>query len=65
MERSDSDSEQSAQLAPNFAGILQQHKYGVPDYRILTAGYNETALGEWWLPSYMRSPQHASVGNET
>jgi hypothetical protein len=41
IEQSDSDSEQSAQ----FASIQQQHKYVVPDYRILTAGHNETVLG--------------------
>jgi hypothetical protein len=62
IEQSDSDSEQSAQ----FAGILQQHEYGVPDYhRILTAGHNETVLGEKCMSSFLQSLQHASVGNET
>ncbi len=61
IEQSDSDSEQSAQ----FVGIQQQHKYVVPDYRILTADHNETVLGEKCLPSFLKSPQHASAGNET
>jgi hypothetical protein len=61
IEQSDSDSEQSAQ----FVGIRQQHKYGVSDYRILTADHNETALGENFLRSFLKSPQHSSVGNET
>ncbi len=59
IEQSDSDSEQSAQLV----SILQKHKYGVPDYHILTAGHNETALGEKCLSSFLQSPQHASGGN--
>ena len=42
IEQSGSDSEKSAL----FAGIQQQHKYVVSDYRILTADHNETALGE-------------------
>jgi hypothetical protein len=61
IEQCDSDSEQSAQ----FAGIQQQHKYVVPDYRILPADHNETVLGGKCLRSFTKSPQHASAGNET
>jgi hypothetical protein len=61
IEASDSDSEQSAQ----FAGIQQQYKHVVPDYRILAADHNETVLGEKCLRSFTKSPQHASAGNET
>ncbi len=61
IEQSDSDSEQSAQ----FAGIQQQHKYVIPDYRILNADHNETVLGEKWLRPFLKSPQHDSAGNET
>jgi hypothetical protein len=50
--QSDSDSDQSAQLA----GIQQQHKYVVPDYRILTVDHNETVLGEKCLRSFLKSP---------
>ena len=35
------------------------------DYRILTAGNNESALGEKCLRSFLQSPQHASVRNKT
>ncbi len=59
--QSDSDSEQSAQ----FAGIQEQHEFGVPDYRILSAGHNENALGKKCLRHFIRNPQHASAGNET
>jgi hypothetical protein len=61
IEQSDSDSEQSAQ----FAGIQQQYKHVVHDYRILTADHNETVLGGKYLQSFTKSPQHASAGNET
>jgi hypothetical protein len=61
IKQSDSDSEQSAQ----FAGIRQQYKYVVPDYRILTADHNETVLGGKCLLSFTKGQQHASAGNET
>ncbi len=57
----DSASEQSAQ----FAGIQQQHKHVVPDYRILTEDHNESVLGEKCLRSFTKSLQHASAGNKT
>jgi hypothetical protein len=61
----DSDCEQSAQ----FAGILHQHIYiwcsrlSHPDCRP-HCRHNETALGEKCLLSFLKSPQHTSVGNE-
>jgi hypothetical protein len=60
IKQSDLDSEQSA----HFTGILQEQNYCVPDYRILTAGHNETVLGEKCLRPFLKSPQHASVGSE-
>ncbi len=48
-----------------FVCIQQQHKYVVPDYCILTADHNETVLGEKCFRSFFKSPQRASVGNET